>query len=191
MSPSTDTPVRTPIASSAWTRSSSGRLPEAPGANGQPPRPPTLPSIRTAPASIAASALAMARPRVSCRCTPTSSPVAERTAPTSELTSGGVATPIVSASEIASAPTAAPRSAAATTALTGTSSSYGQPKAVASVSSTTATLGAGQRDHLGERGQRVGRGLPRVVPAVGVAHRHDVLEVAQPGSEGALRARGR
>ena len=187
MSPSTDTAVRTPIASSAWTRSSSGRLPEASGANGHPPRPPTLPSMRTAPASSAASALAMARPRVSCRCTPTGSPVADRTAVTSDRTSGGVATPMVSASEIALGPDGgSPLGRRHDRShrhleLVGAAEGGGQGELHDGV------LGPGQRDHVGERGQRGGSGLPRVLPAVRVAHRHDVLEVTEPRGEGALR----
>jgi len=43
----------------------------APGANGQPPRPPSEPSRIRAPASRAADALAMPMPLVSCRCTQT------------------------------------------------------------------------------------------------------------------------
>jgi hypothetical protein len=50
----------------ANNRSSVEVLPLAPGANGQPPRPPSDPSTIEAPVSIAASVFATPRPHVSC-----------------------------------------------------------------------------------------------------------------------------
>ena len=60
-------PVAKPLLSHRNTRSSNTTLPVAPGANGQPPRPPSEPSRMRAPSSSAAAALAMPMPRVSCR----------------------------------------------------------------------------------------------------------------------------
>ena len=137
--PSTEQPVSTPIAVSAWTRSSIGTLPLAPGANGQPPSPPTLASSRTAPCSIATSPLAIANPRVSCRCTPTGTSTASTTASTSAATSVGTPTPIVSARPIDDAPASAERRAASTTAAGAIGPSYGHPNDVDNVISITAS----------------------------------------------------
>ena len=56
---------------------------------------------------------------------------AERNPPTSSVTRRGVAIPVVSPNEMESAPSATARPATASTRLTGTSPSYGQPHAVA------------------------------------------------------------
>src|SRR5262249_55307782 len=53
MSPSRSMPVSRPMSSAMLTTSSVQMLPEAPGANGQPPRPPSEESKRRAPAACA------------------------------------------------------------------------------------------------------------------------------------------
>ena len=58
--------------SSTFTKSSVARLPPAPGANGEPPRPPTAVSKRRTPRSGLPRRSPSAEPRVSCRCRPTS-----------------------------------------------------------------------------------------------------------------------
>src|SRR3712207_3826785 len=86
-------------------------LPLAPGANGQPPRPPTEESSWVTPAWTAASALACPVPRVSWKCTPTSVPgQARRTASSSCTTRIGVVVPIVSPRHSRSAPAVTARS---------------------------------------------------------------------------------
>jgi len=61
-------PVSTPIAARQCTRSSLQTLPDAPGANGQPPRPPIEPSRFVTPYSMAAKMFGIAIARVSCVC---------------------------------------------------------------------------------------------------------------------------
>ena len=61
-------PVSMPIAARQCTRSSLHTLPEAPGANGQPPRPPIEQSRFATPYSIAARMFGIAIARVSCVC---------------------------------------------------------------------------------------------------------------------------
>src|SRR5205823_5333644 len=58
------TPVLTPMSSTMWTSSSVATCPVAPGAYGQPPRPPTLASKSATPSWSAASTLANPVPRV-------------------------------------------------------------------------------------------------------------------------------
>src|SRR2546429_3411743 len=65
MSLSRSIPVSTPIASRQWTRSSLQTFPEAPGAKGHPPRPPTEESKCVTPHSIAARMFGIAIARVS------------------------------------------------------------------------------------------------------------------------------
>ena len=124
-------PVATPMSSTMCTSSSVAMLPVAPGAYGQPPRPPTEASKSATPSSRAASTLASPVPLVlwKCRFSPVSG-WAERNAPTSARTRVGVAMPVVSPNEAESAPSAMARPATATTRETGTSPSYGQPHAV-------------------------------------------------------------
>ena len=132
-------PVTTPMSSTMCTSSSVAMLPVAPGAYGQPPRPPTEASKSATPSSRAASTLASPVPRVlwKCRFSPVSG-WAERNAPTSARTRVGVAIPVVSPNEAESAPSAMARPATDTTRLTGTSPSYGQPHAVDTITCTVA-----------------------------------------------------
>ena len=132
-------PVATPMSSTMCTSSSVAMLPVAPGAYGQPPRPPTEASKSATPSSRAASTLASPVPRVlwKCRFSPVSG-WAERNAPTSARTRVGVAMPVVSPNEAESAPSAMARPATATTRETGTSPSYGQPHAVDTIVCTVA-----------------------------------------------------
>jgi hypothetical protein len=76
--------------------------------------------------------LASPVPRVlwKCRFSPVSG-TADRTSPTSPVTLVGVPMPVVSPNERLSAPSRTARFTISTTRLTGTSPSYGQPKAVA------------------------------------------------------------
>ena len=111
-------PVATPMSSTMCTSSSVAMLPVAPGAYGQPPRPPTEASKSATPSSSAASTLASPVPRVlwKCRFSPVSG-WAERNAPTSARTRVGVAIPVVSPNEAESAPSAMARPATDTTRL--------------------------------------------------------------------------
>src|SRR5271166_2310330 len=61
-------PVATPMSSTMWTSSSVAMLPVAPGAYGQPPRPPTEASKSDTPSSRAARTLASPVPRVLWKC---------------------------------------------------------------------------------------------------------------------------
>ena len=132
-------PVLTPMSSTMCTSSSVAMLPVAPGAYGQPPRPPTEASKSDTPSSRAASTLASPVPRVLWKCRFSAvSGWAERNAPTSARTRVGVAMPVVSPNEAESAPSARARPATDTTRLTGTSPSYGQPQAVDTMTCTVA-----------------------------------------------------
>src|SRR5579875_3035233 len=111
-------------------------LPLAPGANGQPPSPPTDASIEVTPMSIAASTLASPVPRVSWKCTPTSiRGQAARTASTRSTTRFGVVVPIVSPRHSWSAPCSTAARAISTTRSAGVRPSKGQSHAVATITS--------------------------------------------------------
>ena len=134
----TSTPVSTPMSSSMCTRSSVTMLPVAPGAYGQPPRPPIDASNRVTPRSRAASTLASPVPRVLWKWRPIapdaipSSPKASSSRPTRR----GVAIPVVSPKLSRSAPPSRSRAEIAATRASGTSPSYGQPNAVDTIAST-------------------------------------------------------
>ncbi|CAN4045713.1 Zinc ribbon domain-containing protein, partial [Dysosmobacter welbionis] len=90
-------PVSQPISLRVHTTSSVDRFPEAPGAKGQPPRPPRAACTLVTPISMAARVLAMPRPRVSWKWTIRSRPgYAFFTAPITARTWAGSAMPIVS-----------------------------------------------------------------------------------------------
>ena len=185
MSASRSMPVSTPDSSSTCTRSSSARLPLAPGANGQPPRPPTVPSMRAAPASRAASALAMPSPRVSWRCTPTGT-VDRRAASCrrrGDVTSRGMAVPMVSASDMPAGASGEARSATASTSPVATGRRTGTRTRWPASPRARRRRGSACGDglHLGERG--VG-GAAGVVAAVAVGHAHHELQAVHPGGEG-------
>ena len=114
-----------------------GEVAVAPGANGQPPAPPTEDSNRVAPASSAASALATAVLRVSWRCTPNGAPV-RGGALHAAFTWPGTAMPMVSASISSAAPASAIRASRSSTTPGSTSPSNGQPNATLTVPATVA-----------------------------------------------------
>src|SRR6185437_8574880 len=125
------TPVSWPRSCRNPTSASVERLPGAPGANGQPPRPPAEESKMRTPASSPAATFSSASPPVSWRWRAISSTGTDpATADTTAGTCSGRPTPIVSPIEICPQPR--PRSAAATPATTSgrTSPEYGQPNAV-------------------------------------------------------------
>src|SRR2546422_76601 len=105
MSLSRSIPVSTPIASRQWTRSSLQTFPEAPGAKGHPPRPPTEESKCVTPHSIAARMFGIAIARVSwvwsVHSTPGKRPI--KTSRTRQ-TWRGLAMPVVSARPTARGP---------------------------------------------------------------------------------------
>src|SRR3954451_11009614 len=112
-------------------------LPLAPGANGQPPRPPTEESSWVTPAWTAASALAWPVPRVSWKCTPTAVPgQARRTASSSCTTRNGVVVPMVSPRQSWSAPAVTAALATSTVRGIGVRPSNGQSQAVAMMTSS-------------------------------------------------------
>src|SRR5487761_927572 len=114
--------------------SSVAMLPVAPGAYGQPPSPPTDASKSATPSSSAVSTFASPVPRVLWKCRFRAvSGCRDRNSPTSACTRAGVAIPVVSPNETESAPSATARLATATVRSTGTSPSYGQPHAVATI----------------------------------------------------------
>ncbi len=121
---SRSTPVATPMSSTMCTSSSVAMLPVAPGAYGQPPRPPTDASKSLTPSSSAASTLARPVPRVLWKCRfSAASGKADRVSPTSRVTRDGVAMPVVSPYDRVSAPSASARPATESTRSTGTSPS--------------------------------------------------------------------
>src|SRR5580693_1254987 len=114
--------------------SSVAMFPVAPGAYGQPPRPPTEASKSATPSSSAVSTFASPVPRVLWKCRLSAvSGCLDRNSPTSSRTRAGVAIPVVSPNETESAPSATARLATPTTRCTGTSPSYGQPHAVETI----------------------------------------------------------
>jgi hypothetical protein len=117
MSLAMSTPVVTPMASNMKTRSSVTTLPLAPGAYGQPPRPPSeLSKLRT-PTSNAARQLARPRPRVLCRwAAPARARPARRAARVNRRrTCAGLAMPVVSDRPTSSTPACTQATASAIT----------------------------------------------------------------------------
>jgi hypothetical protein len=93
-------PVSMPIACSMATTSSVARLPDAPGAYGQPPRPPTAASMVSMPSDSPATQLASAAPRVSWKCIAICScGTSASTISSTRSTCIGLATPMVSPSD--------------------------------------------------------------------------------------------
>ena len=132
---STFSPVSSPARCNIQTRSSVATLPEAPGAKGQPPRPPQLASSTRTPASTAAKALARAAPRVSWKWA--RRPVrgaARRAASNRRRTFQGSAAPMVSARAVSGRSRTSASSTISITAPSSTSPSKGQPNATETVS---------------------------------------------------------
>ncbi len=119
------------IACKQCTRSSLHTLPDAPGANGHPPRPPIELSKCVTPYSIAARMLGMAIARVSCVWSvhTTSGKRGTRRSST-RPTCRGFAMPVVSASPIAPAPIPTSSATTCSSRSTGTSPSKGHPNDV-------------------------------------------------------------
>ena len=129
MSASRSMPVSTPMAPRQWTRSSVHTLPEAPGAKGQPPRPPMEASKWPTPISIAARMFGMAMARVSCVWSVHSTPGKRGIRCSStRATWAGLAMPVVSARPMPWAPRSTRRRTTDSSRATGTSPSKGQPK---------------------------------------------------------------
>src|SRR5262245_60346050 len=124
-------PVLTPMPCSIDTTSSVARLPDAPGAYGQPPSPPAAESIVVIPSVNAITQLASAVPWVSWKCTAIADDgYLASTRPSTSSTCAGFATPIVSLIEIWYTPISCSLPVSATTASGSTSPSYGHPNAV-------------------------------------------------------------
>jgi hypothetical protein len=116
-------------------------LPLAPGANGQPPSPPTEASSRVTPAVTAAYALARPAPRVLWKCAPSGmSPMSGRTVAIRSVTRRGVVVPMVSAIASRSTPASQAALTTSTTRWCGVGPSNGQSHAVATMISTEAPL---------------------------------------------------
>src|SRR5271165_3159015 len=131
----------TSLSRSMYTRSSVAMLPVAPGANGQPPRPPTDASSLVTPSLTAAYALASPDPRVLWKCAPRGvSPMSWRTAPTRSAVRRGVVVPIVSASASRSTALSHAREITSSTRGGGVGPSNGQSHAVATMTSTDVPL---------------------------------------------------
>src|SRR4051812_42245961 len=126
-------PVSKPMSCSMWTTSSVATLPEAPGAYGQPPIPPTLASNSLTPNSSAVRMFASPVPRVLWKCSRSG-----RTAESRSRTRRGVAMPVVSPKAIRSAPSARTRATMPATRSGSMSPSKGQPKLVATITSRVA-----------------------------------------------------
>ena len=121
-------PVLTPIACRQWIRSSVHTLPEAPGANGQPPSPPMEASKWVTSCSMAARMLGMAIARVSWVWSVHSTPGKRGTSRSStRATWAGLAMPVVSARPMPRAPMSTRRATTDSRCATGTSPSKGQP----------------------------------------------------------------
>ncbi len=124
-------PVSMPIACRQCTRSSLHTFPDAPGANGQPPRPPIDASMVVTPISIAARMFGMAIARVSWVWIVHSTP-GKRGIRCSNVrvTWRGFAMPVVSAMPMAPAPMSTSARTTHSRRSSGTSPSNGQPNEV-------------------------------------------------------------
>src|ERR1700677_4080748 len=106
-------------------------FPTARGANGQPPRPPIELSKSRTPRSSPASALAMPKPGVLCKCNPkVMAGKRGRNIPRAARISRGLAMPVVSARYVNSMPSPLYTSTICATRSTSTGPEYGQPNAV-------------------------------------------------------------
>ncbi len=137
-------------------------LPLAPGANGQPPRPPTDASSRVTPAVTAAYALASPAPRVLWKCAPSGTPpISGRMRAIRSPTRLGVVVPMVSAIASRSAPVS---HAASTTVDHALGRRRPVERAVPRRGDDDLDHGAavvGDRDDLGDLRGRLGGGAAR------------------------------
>ena len=127
-------------------------LPVAPGAYGQPPRPPIDASNRRTPRSSAVTTLASPVPRVLWKCSEMPSALMpaslERVEQRVDARRRGHAGGVAEAQAVGAAVAQARRDAARPRA-SGTSPSYGQPNAVDTIASTGVPGAVGQRGELG------------------------------------------
>ena len=108
---------------------------------------------------------------------------------TSAATSSGIAVPMVSASETpGGAGGERPLGGGEHVAPAATGPSYGQPKAVASVTSNRRAGGQGARRWPPSRRAPASAVRPALCAAVGVGHADDELQPVDPGRQRPLRA---
>ena len=158
-------------------------LPEAPGAYGQPPRPAHDASKRVAPASSAASALASAMPRVSCRWIVVAAiGSTPRRRSSRRRTPAGSAMPVVSHSVMPAAPPAISASAMRATSSSGTSPSNGQPNAHDSDTLHSTPPWPASRTISQQLRERLGAAHAQVGDVVRFAARHHEVQLVDAGS---------
>ncbi len=185
-------PVSMPMSCSMCTTSSVATLPVAPGAYGQPPRPPTLASNSVTPELQRGQDVGQRR-YPGC-CGSAAAPAGRAAGPgprsAASRTRRGVAMPVVSPNAIRSAPSATTRSTMPATRLGSMSPSNGQPKLVAMITSAVAPAPCSRSISPAMSSSDSSVRAVDVAPVVRVAGRDDHLDLGEAGGQRPLGAPG-